>query len=91
MADQPVDERFEIRNADVERTLRSLAALLDEQLPEGFAFGLFLVPFGEHAKAAPGWGDGKGGYFWISSAERAGMVDIVEHWVQQQRLKERRG
>jgi len=72
------DERYQVRNPDVERALRSLAALIDERTPDGWAWGLFLVPFGEH-EAAP---QGAGAVFWISNGERAGMLDAVKGWIE---------
>lgn len=72
------DERYEVRNEDVERRLRTMASLIEDDLPDGWAFGLFLVPFGAN-EAAP---KGKGAVFWISNAERAGMIDAVKGWIE---------
>lgn len=82
------DERFEVRNADVERALRTLAALIEDDVPDGWGWGLFLVPFGEH-EAAP---KGKGSVFWISNSERQGMIDAVRGWIEDndRRDKEKR-
>lgn len=71
------DERYQVRNADIERALRTLATLIEGELPDGMAFGLFLVHFGEN-EAAP---KGKGAVFWISNAEREGMIDAVKGWI----------
>lgn len=71
------DERYEVRNEDVERRLRTMASLIEDDLPDGWAFGLFLVPFGAN-EAAP---KGNGAVFWISNAERAGMIDAVKGWI----------
>jgi len=51
--------------------------LIDEEVPEGWGWGLFLVPFGEH-EAAP---KGEGAVFWISNSERDGMMDSVQGWI----------
>lgn len=72
------DERYQVRNEDVERRLRTMASLIEDDLPDGWAFGLFLVPFGAN-EAAP---KGKGSVFWISNAERAGMIDAVKGWIE---------
>ncbi len=74
------DERYEVRNPDIERYLRTLATLIDGEAPDGWGWGLFLVPFGEH-KAAP---KGDGAVFWISNSERAGMVQAVKGWIEHQ-------
>lgn len=72
------DERYQVRNEQIERSLRTLAALLDEEVPEDWGWGLFLVPFGVN-KAAP---EGAGAVFWISNSERAGMIDAVKGWIE---------
>lgn len=74
----PHDERYQVRNPDVERALRTLATLIDEETPDGWGWGLFLVPFGEH-EAAP---KGLGSVFWISNSDRAGMIDAVKGWIE---------
>lgn len=79
------DERYEVRNPEIERALRTLATLIDERMPEGWGWGLFLVPFGEHAPAP----EGAGAVFWISNSERAGMVDAVKGWVEHQEARTR--
>jgi hypothetical protein len=71
------DERYQVRNEEVERALRTIATLIDEEIPEGWGWGLFLVPFGEH-KASP---QGQGAVFWISNSEREGMMDSVQGWI----------
>lgn len=74
------DERYEVRNPDIERHLRTLATLIDSEAPDGWGWGLFLVPFGEN-EAAP---KGNGAVFWISNSERAGMVEAVKVWIEHQ-------
>jgi len=70
------DERYEVRNPEIEDVLRRIAARIDESVPEGFAFGLFLMPFG--AKPI----EEGGAVFWISNAERDGMVDAIKGWIE---------
>jgi len=72
------DERYQVRNPDIERYLRTLAALIDNEAPEGWAWGLFLVPFGENEPAPKG----QGAVFWISNADREGMLDAVKGWIE---------
>lgn len=71
------DERYQVRNEEIERALRTLAALIDEWSPEDWAWGVFLVPFGKN-EAAP---KGAGAVFWISNADREGMLDAVQGWI----------
>jgi hypothetical protein len=77
------DERYEVRNSDIERYLRTLATLIDDQAPDGWGWGLFLVKYGNNPKALPGTStDGAGAVFWISNSERAGMIDAVKGWIE---------
>jgi len=77
------DERYQVRNAEIERTLRTLATLIDEEIPDGWGFGLFLVPFGDN-EAAP---KGAGAVFWISNSERAGMIEAIKGWIDHQQRR----
>jgi len=77
------DERYEVRNAEIERALRTLATLIDGEIPEGWGFGLFLVPYGENEPEPKG----KGAVFWISNSEREGMVDAISGWIDLQKQK----
>ncbi len=74
MPHDPHDERYEVHNAEAQRALRTTAVLIDEQLPDGWAWGLFLMAR---------MGEGEATY-WISNAERAGMIDVVRGWLQKQ-------
>jgi hypothetical protein len=71
------DERYQVRNEEIERALRTLASLIEHEIPDGWAFGLFLVPFGNNV-AAP---KGIGSIFWISNGDRDGMLDAVQGWI----------
>ena len=77
------DERYQVRNAEIERALRTIATLIDEQVPEGWGWGLFLVPFGDNLPEPIG----RGSVFWISNSDRAGMVDAIKGWIE---INERR-
>jgi hypothetical protein len=72
------DERYQVRNEGIERALRTLASLIETEIPEGWAFGLFLVPYGVNQPEPKG----KGAVFWISNAEREGMIDVVKGWIE---------
>lgn len=69
----PTDERFEIANDDIKRQLRTLAGDIDADLPDGWGFTLFLYSYGE-----------KGSIFYISSAERATMIEAIKEWLAKQ-------
>lgn len=71
-----MDERYQVRNPGIERALRSIAVLIDEEVPEGWGWGLFMVKFGDIPK------DQGGAVFWISNSERAGMIDAVKGWIE---------
>lgn len=77
------DERYQVRNPEIEQALRTLAVLVDERVPEGWGWGIFLVPFGAHAPEPAG----RGAVFWISNSERAGMIDAVKGWIEEQERK----
>jgi len=79
------DERYQVRDPDIERALRTLAALIGKELPDGWAWGLFMAPFGVNAPAP----EGIGAVFWISNAERAGMIDAVKGWIEDQERRAR--
>jgi hypothetical protein len=73
----PIDERFQVRNEDVERKLRTIGTIVDGEVPDGWGWALFMVPFGAH-EAAP---KGLGAVFWISNSERPGMLDAIQGWI----------
>jgi len=79
------DERYQVRNEEIERALRTLGTLIDERTPTGWAWGLFLVPFGIN-EAAP---KGSGAVFWISNGDRAGMLDAVQGWIEDNRRRQK--
>jgi hypothetical protein len=81
----PNDERYEVKNPEIERYLRTLATLIDAEAPDGWSWGLFLVPFGEH-EAYP---KGQGAVFWISNAEREGMLNAVQGWIDDNKKRRR--
>lgn len=84
------DERYEVQHADTQRYLRTLATLIDEQAPEGWGWGLFLVKHGDNPKAQPGPSpDGAGAVFWISNSERAEMLDIVQGWIDDNKKRQK--
>jgi len=67
---------FNVRDPEIETTLRALAAHIDTAL-EGkpFGFALFLVEF--H--------NAEGGLFYISNVQRGDVVGPIEQWCARQR------
>lgn len=59
-----------IRNPEMEQLMRQLAAVIKDQLPEGWGFNLFLFQFGEN-----------GALFYISDAERSDVINAMKEYV----------
>jgi len=66
------DERYQFRDDDAQRALKTIAVQIDENIPDGMGFALFLFH----------WRDG--GIFYISNAERADMILAVKEWLKKQ-------
>jgi hypothetical protein len=64
------DERYEVQSADKQRALHTIATLVDEQTPDGMGFAVFLFDYGPD-----------GALFYMSSAERAGVLASIKEWV----------
>jgi len=71
------DERYEVKSPDTQRALRTIATLVDEHVPDGMGFALFLFDFG------PG-----GALFYMSSAQRADIVATMKEWIAREEAKE---
>lgn len=69
----PRDERHELKDPEKIKVLNDLAARINKLLPEGFGFTLFMFSYGP---------DGE--LYYISSAERATMVETIEEWLRKQ-------
>lgn len=67
------DERYEVKNNDAQRQLRTIAELVREHLPEGWGFGLLMFEYGPD-----------GSLFYISSAAREDMIVVMREWVAKQ-------
>lgn len=67
------DERYEVKDEDAQRRLRTLAGLIDEHVPDGWGFGLLMFD------RAVG-----GGMFWISSSRREDMIVAMREWIAKQ-------
>jgi hypothetical protein len=71
------DKRFEIENEPVKATLNDIANRIGGALPKGWGFLLMLMSYGEG-----------GSFFYLSSAERANVIDMVQEWINKQRAAE---
>lgn len=60
---------FEIRNVEVEAKLKEIARTIKADMPKGFGFTLLIFSY------APG------SMFYISSAEREGMIAAMREFI----------
>lgn len=58
---------------DIQTKLKELAAFIKDDLPEGWGFTLLLFSYGE-----------KGSLFYISSAERADVLNVMREFIRRQ-------
>lgn len=61
------DPNFEVHNEELEEAMKQLAAFIDQQLPDGVHFGLFLFS----GKAT----------FYTSNVERQSLIDMLKKWI----------
>lgn len=69
-----MDENFEIKNEAIKAKLRDMAEYLKSQMPEGWGFTFFMF---DHKP--------KGSIFYVSSAERDGMIKTLEEFIIKQK------
>jgi hypothetical protein len=77
--DNPVNTKlpsYEVHSATMERLLREWARDLKKTLPPGIGFTLFLFDFGEDNLP--------GNLFYISSAQRDGMIETIKEFLKKQ-------
>ena len=74
------DDRYEIDDPGKERELRTLATLVDAQLPEGRAFAIFLFDFGVGQSI-----------FYISNADRQDVQRTLRDWLAKETATHPRG
>lgn len=67
-------EHFEVRNERIEQNLRDVGREIAATLPPDWGFCLFIFTYGE-----------KGSMFFISNAEREGMLKALEEFIERQR------
>jgi len=73
------DERYEIRQEDVERKLYSIGKLIGDDLPDGYGFMLMIASYGEGGSA-----------FYLSSMQREDTIKMLEEFIARERAKGRR-
>ncbi len=70
------DERYEQSHPEMDaRKLQTMAATIDDQLPPGFGFGLFVFTFEGNTPDA---------MFWISNAQRPLVIESLKEWIAHQ-------
>ena len=67
------DERYEVRDDDKQRALKTIATMVDGETPEGMGFAVFLFDFGPN-----------GALFYMSSAQRDDIVSMLKEWIARQ-------
>lgn len=70
------DERYEVKDDTKQRALRTVATLVDEHVPDGMGFAVFMFDFGPD-----------GAMFYMSSAERADVVLALKEWIAREEAK----
>jgi hypothetical protein len=68
------DARFEVENAPIKATLNDIANRIGGAIPEGYGFLLMLMSYGVG-----------GSLFYLSSAERENVIELVQEWINKQR------
>lgn len=68
------DERYPIRNEEIERKLYEIGTSIKDDLPDGWGFVLALASYGEG-----------GATFYMSSVERAGAIKLLEELIEKMR------
>jgi len=64
---------FEVRNAEAEEKLKEIGRMLKESMPKGFGFTVLIFSY-EGGKT--------GSMFYLSSAERDGMIAAMREFIQ---------
>jgi hypothetical protein len=73
-----VKDAFEVRNEDVEFTLRELGAALKDSMPEGWGFTLLMYDYeNKHGGAT----------FYLSSGNRDDVLKAMKEFIEKQERK----
>lgn len=69
-----IKANFEIKNERMETMLKEWGKKIKDTLPAGVGFSLFIYDYGN-----------KGNMFYLSTAERADMIDALEEFIEKQK------
>lgn len=72
MAEEEKDPRYEIRDKEIEETLRRLAQAINVSCPPGYGFALQIFGYENHA------------FFWISNANRQDMCKALREFIKRE-------
>ena len=72
----PYDERYEVRQGDIERKLYSIGRMIGDDMPEGWGFLLMIASYGEG-----------GSTFYLSSMQRDSTIKMLEEFLARERAK----
>jgi hypothetical protein len=73
--DPKIESNFEVDDPEIKRLLREMGFIIGAGLPKGWGFALFLFDFSQ-AK--------NGSCFYISSAERDGVLKMLVEFIERQ-------
>lgn len=69
-------ENFDVRNEEIENTLREMGQTIGDALPEGWGFTLQIYSFGEN-----------GSTFYISNADRQDMIAMMKEFIKKEEAR----
>lgn len=70
-------EDFEVRNEEIEKTLKDIGTLIRDQIPDTWGFTLLMFDYSNNEKDA-------GSMFYISSARREDMLKAMMEFIDKQ-------
>lgn len=65
------DERYQVRNAEIEQKLRGIAGVIAETLPEGWGFTLLIHDFNK----------ADGSLFYMSNGQRGDVIKTMQEFI----------
>lgn len=76
------EEKYEVKNEDIEKRLKEMGKLLSAGLPEGWGFMLMIFDF-DSAKIP----DSQRAMFYLSNAQRLDMIKAIEEFLAKQKTE----
>jgi hypothetical protein len=73
-----MNEDYQVKNDEIQKTLKDMGTTIGGALPKGWGFTLMLFNFGEGGNP----GDAM---FYISNAERSTMIESMEEFITKQK------